>query len=276
MAGAVIADLARRRPDAFVSTTVCDQLRRGRELMDAQRPVFLMNVPSTWATETARTIYLDELRRLGKFLERIGGYRPDDGALAAVMRRFDAGRDALRARIGRTAFGDFAGRADALPGPDGRDDAGQPDGPPSAGPLLVLSAHLRASELSLIAEVERAGGRVAIDATEFGLRGWPRPFDPARLEAAPLDELAEAYWSALPDPSRRPNDRFLAWIGETARDYRVAGVICLSYVWCDLWRAEVPRMREAAGAPFVNVELSDDPRPDKAMTRLLAFLEGLT
>ena len=31
-------------------------------------PVFLLNVPSTWQTPAARQLYLDELRRLGRFL----------------------------------------------------------------------------------------------------------------------------------------------------------------------------------------------------------------
>ena len=53
--------------------------------------------------------------------------------------------------------------------------------------------------------VERAGGRVVLDATEGGERTLPRPFDPARLAADPFEELADAYFDAIPDAFRRPN-----------------------------------------------------------------------
>ena len=62
------------RPDVsgLVLTTTCDQMRYVAAMLEQRgdRPVFLLNVPSTWQTPAARRLYLDELRRLGRFLVR--------------------------------------------------------------------------------------------------------------------------------------------------------------------------------------------------------------
>ncbi|MFH1717717.1 MAG: 2-hydroxyacyl-CoA dehydratase family protein, partial [Planctomycetota bacterium] len=55
---------------AVVVTTVCDQMRRGFDILTArcELPGFLMNVPSTWQSPAAQKLYMDELKRLGRFL----------------------------------------------------------------------------------------------------------------------------------------------------------------------------------------------------------------
>ena len=69
------------------------------------------------------------------------------------------------------------------------------------------------TDCELFEMVERAGGRIVLDATEHGQRTLPRPFDPARVAAEPLEELADAYFDGIPDAFRRPNTEALrvAW-----------------------------------------------------------------
>ena len=64
---------------ALVLTTVCDQMRYVAAMLEQRGscPVFLLNVPSTWQTPAARQLYLDELRRLGRFLVQLGGKAPE-------------------------------------------------------------------------------------------------------------------------------------------------------------------------------------------------------
>ena len=81
-AGAVV-DAAERGLDAaaLVLTTVCDQMRYAAAEIErrGRQPVFLFQVPSTWQTAVARQMYLEELRRLGKFLVQLGGRSPSGG-----------------------------------------------------------------------------------------------------------------------------------------------------------------------------------------------------
>ena len=60
-------------------------------------PVFLANIPATWETETARNLYLDELRRLGKWLTVLGGTAPTGPQLVSVLCRYEDARAALLA-----------------------------------------------------------------------------------------------------------------------------------------------------------------------------------
>ena len=92
---------------------------------------------------------------------------------------------------------------------------------------------------SLLDLIETVGGRVVLDATETGERTLPAPFRVERLEADPLDELVAAYFDAIPDVFRRPNDRLYAWLGQEVAARDVRGLLVRRYVWCDLWHAEL-------------------------------------
>ena len=76
-----------RATDGIVVTTLCDQMRRVYDLLvrGIDTPAFLLNVPKTWQTVAAQRLYLDELKRLGRFLVRLGGRTPSDEELAKAM-----------------------------------------------------------------------------------------------------------------------------------------------------------------------------------------------
>ena len=79
-AGTMIdTDISSLGLSAIVVTTVCDQMRYAAAMIENRGgcPVFLMNVPSTWQTDGVKKLYLDELRRLGRFLVDIGGKSPN-------------------------------------------------------------------------------------------------------------------------------------------------------------------------------------------------------
>ena len=89
-----------------------------------------------------------------------------------------------------------------------------------------------------------AGGRVVLDATEGGQRTMPRRFDPARVASDPLQELADAYFDGIPDAFRRPNSRLYEWLGRELAARHVQGIIFRRYLWCDLWHAELQRLKQ--------------------------------
>ena len=71
--------------EAIVLTTICDQMRYAAAYVheSGEVPVFLFNVPSTWQSPEVRQLYREELCRLGRFLESLGGCRAFAGVLAA-------------------------------------------------------------------------------------------------------------------------------------------------------------------------------------------------
>ena len=51
------------------------------------------------------------------------------------------------------------------------------------------------------------------------------------------------------------------------------GIVVVVPPWCDLWRAEIPRLREWAPVPVLALDLAGDEAPASAATRIQAFLE---
>jgi benzoyl-CoA reductase/2-hydroxyglutaryl-CoA dehydratase subunit BcrC/BadD/HgdB len=243
-----------------VLATTCDQMRRMPDLMALRSdvPLFLMNVPSTWQTAAAQRLYRDELRRLGRFLERLGGTPPGKERLVETMLSYDAARRGLRARRERMSARRFAEACSAL----------DQDGEAAAEPLPALDVR-RATRLAVVGGpflrehfvvydlIEEAGGQVVLDATEGGERTMPAPFDRRRILDDPLGELADAYFGVIPDAFRRPNDALHAWLKREAADRDVEGIIFHSTAWCDTWEAEGHRLKEWSAVPVLMLSAGD-------------------
>ena len=125
--------------------------------------------------------------------------------------------------------------------------------------------------------LEQYDSCVALDGTQGGERTEPRLFDPARVALDPLAELADAYFSGIPDPFRRPNSPFYEWLGRKLAARRVRGIIFRRYLWCDLWHAELQRLRQRSALPVLEIDVGPDDTaaPGRVQGRIEAFLETL-
>jgi len=239
----------RRNATAVIVTTVCDQMRRAFDLlaMRCATPAFLLNVPSTWQTVSAQRLYIDELKRLGRFLVRLGGCEPDRDQLARIMLESDS-----------------AGEPDAQ---NRRSDG---------VPVAVVGGPLMLRDQVLFDIITDSGGCVVLDATETGLRGRRGPFDRRALADDPLMELARAYFE-IPDASRRPNSRLYEWLKHQLAESSARGIVFHHYLWCDIWRAEFARLKEWTDLPVL--ELDSDGHSETSMARVQnrvrAFVEML-
>ncbi|NCA81611.1 MAG: 2-hydroxyacyl-CoA dehydratase [Opitutae bacterium] len=263
---------------ARVFATTCDPMRRGAEIgTDDPIPRFLFHMPATWQTPEAHGLYREELKRLGRFLERLGGCAPTPAGLMEQMERFEAARETLLARreiLSSRAHAEEMDRFHAT----GEVPSGAPavPRPKSAIPLMLLGSPLRADDLHLLDLLDRAGGWVAADATEFGEREWPRRFDRRRMGEDAFDELADAYFGHMPAIFRRPNGRFFEWLADARNRTPVRGIVFAAHPWCDLWRAELPRIREVSALPVLSLHLAGEGNAEGAWTtRIQAFLEML-
>jgi len=232
-----------------IVTTMCDQMRRIFDLLvrTVDTPVFLLNVPSTWQTVAAQRLYVDELKRLSRFLVRLGGREPTGKELSRIMLEHD--------------------------------DARQRAAPPmrtEGVPIAVVGGPLMQQGRVLFDVVEECGGRVVLDATETGQRGRCRGFDRRSLAQDPLLELAQAYFE-IPDASRRPNNELYQWLQRELARAGARGIIFHHYVWCDTWRAELARLKEWTPLPVLGLDSDGDGDAGTARshTRIRAFLEML-
>jgi benzoyl-CoA reductase/2-hydroxyglutaryl-CoA dehydratase subunit BcrC/BadD/HgdB len=250
----VIAD---KESQGAIFTTACDQMRRVHDLVVGRATVktFLMNLPKTRNTECTE-LYMDELRRLGRWLRTIGGHAPAADTLTGTMVDFDEHRQAMRSA-----------------GCNSRPSCSCHDG---FVKLALIGGHLLAGEMQLLDLVTRHGGRIMLDATETGELTRPTGFDPAGLREDPLRELARCYFESIPAVWKRPNTALFDWLILKCAERQVRGIICHRLVWCDLWHAEVHRLREALQLPLLDLDVGDDgPSAERTAGRIQAFLETL-
>ncbi len=252
---AFLSDLLKdEQADAVIITTLCDQMRRAFDLYTSldQRPAFLFNVPSTWQTAQARRLYSDEVKRLGRFLHRLGGTPPNPTVLARIMRSDDDQRAQLRTAPAHS--GQAAQLRLALVG----------------GPLLQRDNRLQ----DILAQ---CGADILLDATETGLLGTCRAFDPQALQDDPFTELIDAYFDSIQHVGRRPNTGFYQCLREAVGTHAIQGIIWRRYLWCDLWHAELARFKEEIKLPVLDLEVTDALPKDRTrlLNRVQAFIEML-
>jgi benzoyl-CoA reductase/2-hydroxyglutaryl-CoA dehydratase subunit BcrC/BadD/HgdB len=282
---------------ALVLTTTCDQMRYAAAALEAlgKFPVFLMHVPRTWQTAAAREFYSEELRRLGRFLIRCGGTPPAAEGLRAVMIRYEQARAELRRCREEMSACEFAEAVAGVRGDLPETVATSPQRAHATAPrngsipLALLGGPLPPSDHRLLELIEDAGGRVVLDGSESGERTLPASPDFERMHADPLAELAHAYFDAIPDVFRRPNNLLYVWLRQEVARRGVRGLLVRRYLWCDLWHAELPRLRQESAVPVLEWDaVGDDPacglprfaegglsQSSRDIGRLEAFLETL-
>ncbi len=226
----------------LVLAETCDQMRRAAAMLSLETErdgFFLFHVPSTQGPAAVQ-LYRDECLRLTRFLLRSGGTLPrqDMPFQPATELRRSAGTRGV--------------------------------------PIAVIGGPLLAEHETLLAVIEQLGGAVVVDGMEGGERSVPRlppHFRPRDL----LDTVVSARFDGIPDVFRRPNVPLCHWLLERVHERGVRGLICVSYTWCDLWRAEQRYLAAEAKIPALFLELGTETQvTGRNITRIEAFLESLT
>ncbi|MGO9200148.1 MAG: 2-hydroxyacyl-CoA dehydratase [Limisphaerales bacterium] len=310
-----------QRESAVIFTTHCDQLRRGFDAVAnaASAPVFLFNLPATWQTPVARQIFDSELERLGGFLVALGGHPPSSQELLQAMTHYGlARRRLLRAAAGcagrryAEAVARFHWDGSCPPSGDPLFRRQEEPSPGGSVPLALIGGPLPRSQWELLDTIERAGGRVVLNATEAGerslqpavlreaLRATLAPgarvcsqleaderLDPpegaatsaaakSACKPALRQALTRAYIEGCVDVFQRPNTRLYAWLKKRLAARRARGIVLWHYVACDLWRAEAQPLRQAFGLPVLLLEANDAASGClRNVGRIEAFLEAL-
>ena len=282
-ARAFINELATEKETCgIVVTTVCDQMRRGFDLIVRQcdKPAFLMNIPSTWQTVAAQKLYMDELERLGRFLIRLGGKTPVDDTLTEIMLEYDLARKTLldaRENLSARQFAEAIARFNRN-GPNGQIDSFTDSvSLTRVVPLAIIGGPMMKQDFEILEMAEQSGGRIVLNATETGERGLCAPFDRRNLRDNPLTELAGAYFDGIPDASRRPNNELYKWLKQELAARQVRGIIFHRNIFCDLWHAELNRLKDWAGLPVLDIDSTGESESyrQRNSNRIRAFLEML-
>ncbi|MHC4097129.1 MAG: 2-hydroxyacyl-CoA dehydratase [Planctomycetota bacterium] len=273
--------LTNQQTCSAIVTTVCDQMRRGFDIVrKGDIPAFLMNIPNTWQNSDAQKLYLEELNRLGRFLIGLGGKAPTNGDLAQIMLEYDSARRFILAAKGHLGSRQYS-EAIAEFNQDGKSDIAKhitdKELLTNGIPLVIIGGPLLREDFDIFDVIESCGGLIVLDATETGERGMCVQFDYRRLHEAPLMELANAYFGSIPDASRRPNNQLYDWLERELVCREVRGIIFRRYIWCDIWHAELYRLKQWTDLPVLDIDVSGNGEAlsARSIQRIQAFLEML-
>jgi benzoyl-CoA reductase/2-hydroxyglutaryl-CoA dehydratase subunit BcrC/BadD/HgdB len=259
----------------IIAAATCDQMRRSADALcrSTGPAVFLLRVPCRAETPTATPRYRAELERLGRSLVDWGGQAPTRQALRRIMEHYDRQRQRLRDLRGQVSARAWA-RASRNPSAIG---PGCGPRPPSGHPVALVGSPLAWNALSLLDTLEAAGARLVWDATANGEGGLCRPFDREGLARDPESELARAYRESIGHIGSRPNTGYFTWLRRHLDRHRIRGLLVHRQPWCDLWHAELPRLRELVDVPVLDLESTggDPGRQGRLVTRIQAFVETL-
>ncbi len=270
-----------------IFTTLCDQMRRGFDIVSSRLdiPAFLMNVPSTWQTVTSQKLYLDELKRFGKFLVQMGGNTPSDKTLSEVMLKYDKSRKSVLEMNDKLSVIQYAELIEQF-SKNGPDEQCRMGFSPcckkiikhNSIPLAIVGSPLLKQDFEILEITEQLGGRIVLNATENGERGLCSPFNQRKLNENPLMELADAYFNGITDASRRPNSELYKWLKKNLVERDVRGIIFHRNIWCDIWHAELQRLKDWSGLPILDIESTGDNKSanQNTINRIRAFLEMLS
>jgi hypothetical protein len=266
-----------RTDSAVIFSTACDQLRRGFDaaMLHGQRHRFLFNVPATWQTTAAKEIFRSELERLGQFLLTIGGHAPTPELLRQEMVQSGGRRKRLLESAPASSSRGFA-EAVARFHWDGTFSPSPPVAPANQIPLALVGGPFLASHWKLLDEIEAAGGRVALNATESGERSLCPAFELDAATGTPFDMLVHGCCDNVVDVFQRPNTRLYSWLKPRLASRHARGIVLWHFTGCDLWRAEARTLRETFGLPVLLLEAGGEPgTTPRDVNRIEAFVETL-
>jgi hypothetical protein len=258
-----------------IFTTACDQMRRGFDAAFhyGNQRAFLFNLPATWQTPAAKEMFRSELARLSRFLLTLGGVRPSSSKLQHEMERSADARQSLidlapvsSAREFVEALDRFHRDGSLLPLPEIANA--------NKVPLALVGGPFTTSHWHLFDEIESAGGRVVLNATETGERSLSPTFKLG--DSDPFAALVDGYCDHMADVFQRPNTRLYSWLKARLASRHVRGIVLWHFTGCDLWRAEAESLREAFGLPVLVLEVGGESgNAPRELTRLQAFVETL-
>ena len=199
-----INNLSNENDCIAVFTTLCDQMRRGYDIVSTrlETPAFLLNVPSTWQTVASQKLYLDELKRLGKFLVELGGKTPSNEILSETMLEYEKARKSILEMRYKLSAIQFAETLEQF-GEEGptsvfgniSDNSSHRKGIP----LAIVGSPLLRQDFEILELTEQLGGRIVFNATENGERGLCGSFNQRKLKDNPFLELTDTYFNTIQD-----------------------------------------------------------------------------
>lgn len=251
--------LAKHNPIGVITTSVCDQMRRGYDLYRelSTTPIFLFNQPALWQRTSHIKLYVEELRKMSTFLQSIGGTVPNNCTLRDTMLRWESRRagEILSLQNDQYSLQNVGNQPQFKVGLIG-------------GPLI-------SNLWQLTDQLVQRGGEAVFDLTEFSVEKAPTSYDRRELRANSFMHMAEKWFESNHSIYQRPNTRFYTKLKEKMESTKPDALILIRWIWCDFWHAETNRIEEFTKLPQLSIDVNDNDAYARNKTRIEAFIESL-
>lgn len=283
--------------DYLLADATCDGKKKMFELLSRIKPLHLLQLPQTAGTEESFHYWLNELNKVKSLMEDFTGNEITDDKLLHQIKLYNACRDAVR-ELYELNTGEFPllyGRElDCITGARGFDcdipgriremkhaalTAKERINDPFhiagvKGKPRILVTGCPNTNKKLLDIIEDAGGIITAMENCGGLKTAGVV---VREDDSPMEALAGRYLS-IACPCMTPNEGRLNLIGDIIRNYRIDGVVELTWQGCHTYNVEAYMIKEYVtsdhGIPYIQIE-TDYSENDiqQIRVRIQAFLE---
>lgn len=285
--------------DFLIGETTCDGKKKMYELLGRMKPLHLMHLPYSAVEHHALLFWYEELLKLGRFLEDQTGQRIDGERLRFQIKIHNSMRRLLR-RISRfqaakrppvtglelmtvmetkSCFVHPEKYLDLLQNFIIEMEAVEASGfspfEPDAPRILLTGCPVGRGSEKVLRLIEECGGAVVCMENCTGVKGLDLLVD--EEEKDPFLALARRYLQ-IPCSCMAPNSGRMALLDQLITDYRIEGVVDLTWQCCHTYNLEsrvVGNLVEKKyDLPFFHVETDySNSDVEQLRTRIEAFLE---
>jgi benzoyl-CoA reductase/2-hydroxyglutaryl-CoA dehydratase subunit BcrC/BadD/HgdB len=285
--------------DFLIGETTCDGKKKMFELLVRIKPLFLLQLPYNGDGLVAALLWQDEMVRLKEFLEETTGNRIDRESLRHQIKI----NNQIRQRLKEIVY-QCAGETvpitglDLLPVMESKGFAvdlgsygehldqllaeltllknqGISVAPPKAPRILLTGCPVGKGSEKVLRLIEEAGGIVGCQENCTGIKSFDRLID--ETDEDPYRAIGRHYLRT-PCSCLTPNTGRLDLIGRLIRDFKVQGVVDLTWRCCLTYSVEAQLLQEFleknGQVPFLHLETDYSSWDvEQLKTRVEAFLE---
>jgi len=278
--------------DGIMVATVCDTNRHVFDIWDHQKlfPHMLLVRAPSMATDIAVTYYTEELKRLGRELEKISGQKVTEDSLRESITLYNENRTLfgqfydLRPKTGVSAEDAVNVFSSALVTPVEEHNemmrrllTSLPSSPDSKEEIrLMLCAINLNMAIDVIRMCEKFGATVVTDDFTHNARYGSNYIE---MDGDPFEALARGYLRKVPAPGIYPFEERATYIREMMDKADAKGMIYLIQLYCDAYAIEYAILKERFDAwNVVNLKLEAEDTPssiEQLNVRIQSFVESL-
>ncbi len=259
----------------FVFAASCDQMRRVYELFisKANQPSFLFNVPSLKNNPNSRKMYIDELKRLEKFLINSVGLGLNSKKLFSSIKLYEQAyarilkfKPVLSDALFKDSEMDINYAAAGIKNFAYKTDIN----------IAILGDSLPPAYFDIFGFLRKKNSSVVLDGTDSGERCIPGVMYKEIKSDNPYKILMHKYFLGIPNIYQKPDTDFYSWLKTMIIQRGINGIIILRNIWCDLWRGITSDIKHKSKIHVLAIDLNDDYQFDQhSKNKIDAFIEML-